>query len=171
LEAAVEQMTGLAEPHDESFFVVLRKAPGRLRYVPALLRGLHLDAAPAGRAVLEAIRYLCTVQDGGRRPGPAPTAFVSKAWAMQLHGADGRLTSPAKLHKCEWNWEMAQCLLCALISAVQHCIVAARKQTRHSPREGALQNARLANLGMARPIRLPIFTPNLRRKAARPLVS
>lgn len=89
--AAIEQVTRLAEPHDDSFFAELRKAPGKLRYTPVLLRGLHLDAAPAGRAVLDAVRYLCTVQEGHRRPGPAPTAFASKAWATQLHGTDGRI--------------------------------------------------------------------------------
>ena len=88
--AAVEQVTQLAEPTDDTFFTELRKNPGKLRYVAALLRGLELDAAPAGRALLDAVAYLRTVREGGKRLGPPPTAFASKGWSGQLKTADGR---------------------------------------------------------------------------------
>lgn len=88
---AVERVSRLAEPDDDTFFTELRKSPGRLRYVPALLRGLELEAAPAGRALLDAVNYLRAVQNGGRRPGPPPTAFAPKGWLTQLKTADGRL--------------------------------------------------------------------------------
>jgi TnpA family transposase len=88
---AIERVTRLAEPADDSFFAELRKGAGKLRYAPALLRGLELDAAPAGRALLDAVEYLRVVHDGGKRLAPAPTAFVPKAWVAHLKTADGRL--------------------------------------------------------------------------------
>jgi len=88
--AAVEQVSRLAEPKDDAFFTELRKNPGKLRYVPALLRGLELDAAPAGRALLDAVACLRAVQEGGKRPGPPPTAFAPKNWLAQLKNTDGR---------------------------------------------------------------------------------
>ena len=91
---AVERVSRLAEPEDDTFFTELRKSPGRLRYVPALLRGLELDAAPAGRALLDAALHLRAVQGGGKRPGPPPTAFAPKGWTAQLKTADGRLDLP-----------------------------------------------------------------------------
>jgi TnpA family transposase len=91
---AVERVSRLAEPKDDTFFTELRKSPGRLRYVPALLRGLELEAAPAGRALLEAVEHLRAVQGGGRRPGPPPTAFAPKGWIAQLKDANGRFDLP-----------------------------------------------------------------------------
>jgi TnpA family transposase len=88
---AVERVTRLAEPADDSFFAELRKGAGKLRYAPALLRGLDLEAAPAGRALLDAIEHLRVVHDGGKRPGPVPAAFAPKAWVGQLKTDDGRL--------------------------------------------------------------------------------
>ena len=94
LASAVEQVTRLAEPEDDTFFTELRKSPGRLRYVPALLRGLELEAAPAGRALLDAVEHLRSVQGGGKRPGPPPTAFAPKGWIAQFRTVDGRFDLP-----------------------------------------------------------------------------
>ena len=94
LASAVERVTRLAEPEDDTFFTELRKSPGRLRYVSALLRGLELEAAPAGRALLDAVEHLRSVQGGGKRSGPPPTAFAPKGWVTQLRTADGRLDLP-----------------------------------------------------------------------------
>ena len=94
LASAVERVTRLAEPENDTFFTELRKSPGRLRYVPALLRGLKLEAAPAGRALLDAVEHLRSVQGGGKPPGPPPTAFAPKGWVAQLRAADGRLDLP-----------------------------------------------------------------------------
>ena len=89
LAAAVERVGRLAEPPDDTFFAELRKRSRTFRYVPALLRGLELEAAPAGKALLDAVAHLRVVQDGGKRPGPAPVAFAPKGWAGQLKTADG----------------------------------------------------------------------------------
>lgn len=91
LAAAVERVGRLAEPPDDTFFAELRKRSRTFRYVPALLRGLELEAAPAGKALLDAVAHLRVVQDGGKRPGPAPVAFAPKGWAGQLKTADGHL--------------------------------------------------------------------------------
>src|SRR3954467_8007879 len=89
LSATVERIGALAEPHDDTYFAELRKHHRKIRYAPALLAGLDLGAAPAGRPLLDAVEYLRAVHAGGRRPGPPPTAFVPKGWSAQLKAADG----------------------------------------------------------------------------------
>lgn len=89
LDAAVERVGTLAEPHDEIYFTELRKHNRKIAYTPGLLAGLDLDAAPAGRHLLEAIDYLRVVQSGRKRPGPPPIAFAPKIWLPQLKSPDG----------------------------------------------------------------------------------
>jgi hypothetical protein len=89
LAGAVEQITRLAVPSDATYFAELRRHPGKLRYLPALLGGIDLEAAPAGKPLLDALDYLRSLQRGTKKPGPAPTAFAPKAWAGQLKTADG----------------------------------------------------------------------------------
>ena len=57
-------------------------------------RGLEIEAAPAGRALLDAALHLRAVQGGGKRPGPPPTALAPKGWTAQLKTACGRLDLP-----------------------------------------------------------------------------
>ena len=89
LSAAVERVGVLAEPQDETYFTELRKFHRKIRYAPALLAGLHLGAALAGKPLLEAVDYLRSIHDGDKRPGPAPTAFAPKDWAAQIKTEDG----------------------------------------------------------------------------------
>ena len=89
LVVAVERVGALAEPNDDTYFAELRKHHRRIRYAPALLAGLDLGSAPAGKPLLAAVEYLRVVHAGGRRPGPPPTAFVPKGWSGQLTAADG----------------------------------------------------------------------------------
>ncbi|HKM84158.1 MAG TPA: Tn3 family transposase [Candidatus Acidoferrum sp.] len=91
LVSALERVGALAEPHDDTYFVELRKHPRKIGYIPALLVGLDLGSAPAGKPLLDAIEYLRIVHVGGKRPGPPPTAFARKSWASQLKTADGSL--------------------------------------------------------------------------------
>jgi hypothetical protein len=91
LVSAFERVGALAEPHDDTYFVELRKHPRKIGYIPALLVGLDLGSAPAGKPLLDAIEYLRIVHAGGKRPGPPPTAFARKSWASQLKTADGSL--------------------------------------------------------------------------------
>lgn len=89
LDAAVERVGTLAEPHDDTYFTELRKHNRKIAYMPGLLASLDLGAAPAGRPLLEAIDYLRLVHSGRKRTGPPPTAFAPKAWQTQLKTADG----------------------------------------------------------------------------------
>lgn len=89
LDAAVERVGTLAEPHDDTYFTELRKHNRKIAYTPGLLAGLDLGAAPAGRSLLEAIDYLRVVQSGRKRAGPPPTAFASKIWLPQLKTLNG----------------------------------------------------------------------------------
>jgi TnpA family transposase len=89
LFAAVERVGMLVEPQDEAYFKELRKFHRKIRYAPALLAGLELDAAPAGRPLLDAVEYLRAVHAGVKRPGPVPTAFASKDWVVQIRTEDG----------------------------------------------------------------------------------
>ena len=89
LAGAVEQVTLLAVPSDATYFAELRRHPGKLRYLPALLGGIDLEAAPAGKPLLDAVDHLRSLQRGAKRPGPTPTAFAPKAWAGQLKTIDG----------------------------------------------------------------------------------
>lgn len=89
LDAAVERVGTLAEPHDDTYFAELRKHNRKIAYTPGLLAGLDLGAAPAGRHLLEAIDYLRVVQSGRKRPGPPPIAFAPKVWLPQLRNPDG----------------------------------------------------------------------------------
>ncbi|WP_137136512.1 Tn3 family transposase [Rhizobium sp. FKY42] len=89
LDAAVERVGTLAEPHDDTYFTEFRKNNRKIAYTPGLLAGLDLGAAPAGRPLLEAIDYLRVVQSGRKRAGPPPTAFAPKIWLPQLKTPDG----------------------------------------------------------------------------------
>src|SRR3546814_11730458 len=58
LTEAVAQVNLLARPTDESYFVELRQQTGTMRYLPKMLAGLDLAAAPAGQPLLDAVTYL-----------------------------------------------------------------------------------------------------------------
>ena len=73
---------------------------------PAPLKGLELGAAPAGRALLDAVEHPRVVQGGGGRPGPAPTAFAPEAWAAQPRTADGRVELPG--YRLAGRWATAR---------------------------------------------------------------
>lgn len=89
LSNAVDQVNLLARPSDDSYFAELRQQTGAIKYLPKMLAGLELDAAPAGQSLLDAVEHLRRVHKGEKRPGPVPTAFVPKAWAGQLRTDDG----------------------------------------------------------------------------------
>ena len=91
LAAAIERIGALAKPVDDIYFVELRQHQRRINYLPTLLAGLELDAAPAGRPLLDAITFFRVVHAGGKRPGPPPTAFAPKSWVRQLRNQDGSL--------------------------------------------------------------------------------
>ena len=91
LKIAYDKVGALAEPPDDVYFAELRKHRGQFRFAPALLRGLDLDAAPAGKSLIDALEHVRAVQDGGKRSGPAPVAFAPKEWVGQLKTGDGKI--------------------------------------------------------------------------------
>jgi len=132
LATAIERVSALARPSNDIYFAELRGQHRKLRYLPALLAGLQLDAAPAGRPVLDAIAYLRVVHAGGRRSGPAPTAFVPPAWARQLKQEDGSLDLIG----------YRLCTLDRLRHAIRRRDVFAARSLRYAdPRKGLLSGA------------------------------
>lgn len=130
--AAVERVGALAEPHDDTYFAELRKNYRKIGYAPALLTGLDLGAAPAGRPLLEAVEYLRVVHSGRKRPGPAPTAFAPKGWLGQLKTADGSLDLTG----------YRLCVLDGLRRAIRRRDVFPLRSLRYAdPRKGLLSGA------------------------------
>ena len=70
LKTAYEQVGALAEPPDDVYFAELRKHRGQFRFAPALLRGLNLDAAVAGKPLLDAVEHVRAVQTDANAPDP-----------------------------------------------------------------------------------------------------
>lgn len=132
LAAAVERVGALARPHDDTYFAELRRHSGKIRYLPALLAALDLDAAPAGKPLLDAIKHLRIVHAGGKRPGPAPTAFAPKSWAGQLKTADDAFDLAG----------YRLCVLDGLRRAVRRRDVFPARSLRYAdPRKGLLSGA------------------------------
>lgn len=132
LAAAAERVGTLAEPHDDTYFTELRKHPRKIAYTPALLAGLDLGAAPAGRSLLEAVEYLRVVHSGRKRSGPVPTAFAPKAWQGQLKTADGSLDMTG----------YRLCVLDGLRRAIRRRDVFPVRSLRYAdPRKGLLSGA------------------------------
>ena len=103
LAEAVAQITLLAVPGDATYFAELRRHPGKLRYLPALLSGIELEAAPAGKPLLgRGWSSSLAPSAGARKPGPAPTAVRARGlgrsaqderWGVRprrLSASDGR---------------------------------------------------------------------------------
>jgi hypothetical protein len=130
--AAVERVGALAEPRDDTYFAELRKNHRKIGYAPALLAGLDLGAAPAGRPLLEAVEYLRAVHSGRKRPGPAPTVFAPKRWLGQLKTADGSLDLTG----------YRLCVLDGLRRAIRRRDVFPLRSLRYAdPRKGLLSGA------------------------------
>ena len=91
LAEAMARIDSLARPEDDQYFKELRAQHRRLRFIPAFLRTVSFGGASAGKPILEAIEYVRTVVDDGRRPGPAPTAFVPAAWVRQVRDERGAI--------------------------------------------------------------------------------
>ena len=91
LAEAMAWIDSLTRPEDDQYFKELRAQHRRLRFIPAFLRTVSFAGASAGKPILEAIEYVRTVADDGRRLGPAPTEFVPAAWARQVRDERGAI--------------------------------------------------------------------------------
>jgi len=132
LKIAYDKVGVLAEPPDDVYFAELRKHRGQFRFAPALLRGLDLNAAPAGKSLLDAVEYVRAVQDGGKRSGPAPVAFAPKEWVSQLKTGDGKIDL--------FGYRL--CVLDQLRRTIRRRHVFASRSLRYAdPRKGLLSSA------------------------------
>ena len=94
LATVLEQIDTLIRPPRDLYFTELRSQAGKLRFVPALLRSVHLGATPAGQPVLDAVRHLRSAD--GREPSPAaPIDFVPSGWRRQVRVRDGYIDKVA----------------------------------------------------------------------------
>ena len=67
LAEAMVWIDSLTRPEDDQYFKELRAQHRRLRFIPAFLRTVSFAGASAGKPILEAIEYVRTVADDGRR--------------------------------------------------------------------------------------------------------
>ena len=92
LAAALEQIDAIVRPPGDLYFLELRAQPGKLRFLPAMLRSVSLGATPTGQPTLDAARHLRSTD--GRGPAPsAPLGFVPSGWKRQVKAADGDVDS------------------------------------------------------------------------------
>jgi len=80
---SVTEAQKLSQPEDFDYLHRIGDGYAQIRrYAPALLEVLHLKAAPAARAILEAVETLKALNTDNTRkvPKDAPTSFVKKRW-------------------------------------------------------------------------------------------
>jgi hypothetical protein len=96
LVAAMAEVDAIARPHDAKPYAELRTRWRRARRLFFnIATRLAVDAAPSGKAVQEAIRYLAKIADwSSAKMRDAPTAAISKAWQPHVLDAEGRVVDP-----------------------------------------------------------------------------
>ena len=126
--AALEQIDTLIRPPGDLYFDELRAQNGKLRFVPAVLRSVSFNAAPAGQPVLDAVRHLRAADGRGLSPS-APLGFVSSGWKRQVRARDGSIDKVA----------YRLCLLESLRAAIRRRDIFASPSIRYAdPRLGLL---------------------------------
>ncbi|MBC8751043.1 MULTISPECIES: Tn3 family transposase [Paraburkholderia] len=95
---ALQEVSTLVRPPQDVFY---RELQGRYRsvrrFLPALLEHIHLDAGPAGRAVVEALKYLHVMEVDPKRDAEPPMAVVSKSWQTHVVPNEGEVDRRAYL--------------------------------------------------------------------------
>lgn len=69
LASAIEQVAALARPDDDIYFAELREQQGKIHYLPALLAGLELDAAPRANRCSTRSRIFASFTRAANGPG------------------------------------------------------------------------------------------------------
>src|SRR3954470_3618652 len=90
LTQAVAQVADLVGPPDEHYYEDLRSRYSQVRqFLPTLLQAVEFTATGASRPVIEAIRFLKTIE-GQKRPdmSQAPRALLTPAWERLVIGAE-----------------------------------------------------------------------------------
>jgi hypothetical protein len=93
LLAAMVEVDTIAKPHDAKPYAELRTRWRRARRLFFnIATRLEMAAAPGGKAVQEAIRYLAKIADwSSSKMRDAPTKAIPKAWESYVLDAEGRV--------------------------------------------------------------------------------
>ena len=96
LVAAMAEVDAIARPRDAKPYAELLARWRRARRLFFnIATRLEMDAAPGGKAVQEAIRYLAKIADWSHaKMRDAPTAAIPKAWQAHVLDAEGRVADP-----------------------------------------------------------------------------
>lgn len=85
LEQALKETYALVRPHDDVFYRELQALYRRVRlFFPALVSHIHLQAGPAGKALVDAWHYLQENHHRRRFDSSAPLEIVDKSWQSHV---------------------------------------------------------------------------------------
>ena len=89
----VSKVNELARPQNNNFHDEMVEQYGRVkRFLPAVLRDLHFQAAPAGEHTLAAIHYLTELNGSKKRIlDDAPEHIITDPWKRLVYDAEGRI--------------------------------------------------------------------------------
>lgn len=135
LTAAMAEVDAIARSHDARPYAELRSRWRRARRLFFnIVTRLEMDAAPGGKAVQEAIRYLAKIADwSNAKMRDAPTAAIPKAWEPHVLDTEGLVADPRAY---------VFAIIDAWRAAVKRRDIFARPGTRYGdPRHGMLNGA------------------------------
>ena len=135
LVAAMAEVDAIARPRDAKPYAELLTRWRRARRLFFnIATRLDMDAAPGGKPVQEAIRYLATIADwSSAKMRDAPTAAIPKAWQPHVLDAEGRVADPRAY---------VFAIIDAWRAALKRRDIFARPGTRYGdPRRGLLDGA------------------------------
>lgn len=91
LAQAVEDVSALIRPSGDVYYEELERRYGSIRrYLPAVLKHLDFGSTPAGRKVVEALRWLREAENRGTPATTAPREVIPTHWERHvLHGDGG----------------------------------------------------------------------------------
>lgn len=94
LAESIATVYELARPYDDNFQDEMVEQYGRVRrFLPKLLCDIEFKAAPAGKATLEAHRYLASLLNSRKQLlEEAPLDIVSNTWKRLVFDKEGRVT-------------------------------------------------------------------------------
>jgi hypothetical protein len=133
LENALASVTALIRPSDNVYYLELAERYRSVRgYLPAVLKHLRFDAAPAGEPVVSAFNWLRDNHLQTKPFGDAPREVIGKSWRRYVLREDGGVDLRAYTF----------CLLDQLKTAIQRRDVFIKPSWRYAdPRANLLANA------------------------------
>lgn len=135
LVAAMAEVDAIARPRDAKPYAELLTRWRRARRLFFnIATRLEMDAAPGGKPVQEAIRYLAAIADwSSAKMRDTPTAAIPKAWQQHVLDAEGRVADPRAY---------VFAIIDAWRAALKRRDIFARPGTRYGdPRRGLLDGA------------------------------